>query len=128
MALVEFEPVGSPDGILEPGEEFTLRGVTLLNNGFMPTPVTWPVIVAPSASEWIELASEPTRVREPIEPGFLLKLDHLPPLRFRIRHAFPLVPNVIPCAMPRLAFDVFVSRVNRRFRPADQAEGCVLEV
>jgi hypothetical protein len=128
VAVVQFDKIGSPDGVLEPNEEFLLRGVSLLNNGAMGTPVRHPVIVTVMSSEWIEPSSEPVTLADEIPPGHTITLDHLPPLRFRLRHAFPLVPNVIPAAMVRFAFDVFVSRVNKRFQAPTNAEGRMLEV
>lgn len=128
VVIVGFEPVGSEDGILEPGEEFAVRSLTLFNNGSLPTPLPHCVVIAVAPSEWIELVGDPSRIPVAILPGHTLLLDHLPPLRFRVRHNFPLTPNVIPVATPRISFDTWVSRVNKRFRQPDQAEGCALEV
>lgn len=128
VALVGWEPVGSPNGILEPGAEFDLRGLRLLNNGGMPTPTAHPIVVTPTSSEWVEPLGSYLRVTDAVQPGATLALDHLPPPRFRIRHAFPLVRNVIPVATPRLVFGVWASRVLKRFRPEAQAEGRLLEV
>lgn len=127
LILSRHEPLGSADGILEPGEEFSLRGVTLTNNGGMATPAVQPIIVMVAQNEWIQPISDPVALTGAVSNGSSVSLDHLPPLRLRLAHAFPLVRNVIPVARPRLQFGAVVSRVNKRFAAVD-AEYTTLEV
>ena len=128
VIVVGFEPMGSPDGILEPGEEFGMRNITLFNNGSLPTPVPHSVIISVVDTEWVELVAGPVRVPDAILPGHSITLSHLPPVRFRLRHNFRLVPNVIPSARPTITFDMWVARVNKRFRRIEQAERFGVEV
>jgi hypothetical protein len=127
IIVSQFEPLGSEDGILEPGEEFTLRALTLVNNGAMPTPSAQPLRISVVPNDWIEPASAPALLADVIPAGQGITLDHLAPLRLRLRHAFPLVRNTIPVAFPRLQLACVVSRVNKPFESVNQ-EHKTLEV
>lgn len=112
IIITNFKPLSSDDGIIEPGEVIALNNLTVLNNGFMPTPKMQLIKVSTQVTDWIQPA-------DPIElPGWLpanQKYTSDQALYFTIKPNLHFIPNKVPKAQVTLGWHALVPRVNKYF-------------
>ncbi|MGI9215178.1 MAG: hypothetical protein ACR2HS_06020 [Gammaproteobacteria bacterium] len=116
LIISNFKHITSDDGIIEPGEMIALSNLTVLNNGFMPTPKIQPIQISIQSTNWIQPG-------DPIQlPGWLpanQKYTSDQTLYFTIKQNLSFIPNKVPKAQVTLGWHALVARVNKYFESVE---------